>query len=388
MRSDLNGSLPAAFTAQTPTSAATPGAAQAAGADMAALPFMAVLGERMQVGHDAAALRELMALLVADDAALAPEAEAQAPTGAEPSALSPEGSPWLLAGALLAATAGPPGDGKTGAAASVISRSAPPGARQTQGEKPEKGGKDVLALAATSAAASAKIADGGRILPAMSAERTARVEPLPTIDLTMPTRGDNATAALQGAISAGAQSVAPQGALTVNDATLRGLAAPVPQALRAPETPTQVAVDAEVQSPRFAGDLGGQIVWLASRQTQVAEISLNPPNLGPLEVRLSLSDAGSGVQFFSPHAQVREAVEAALPRLRELMADAGIQLGDAQVRDQALARQGQGGQGQDAASRQSGGPSSEAQSAETHGGVIALSSGPARAGLGLVDLYV
>lgn len=42
--------------------------------------------------------------------------------------------------------------------------------------------------------------------------------------------------------------------------------------------------------------------------------------------------------FTSPHAAVREAIEQALPKLREMLADNGIMLGNATVSDQASRR--------------------------------------------------
>ncbi len=101
----------------------------------------------------------------------------------------------------------------------------------------------------------------------------------------------------------------------------------------------QLSIDAPVRSPMFPQELGERIVWLSTRQGQVADIALNPPHLGPLEVKLSLSGGEAGAQFFSPHPQVRDAIEAALPKLREMMAEAGVTLGQAQVRDEAFPRQ-------------------------------------------------
>jgi len=150
------------------------------------------------------------------------------------------------------------------------------------------------------------------------------------------------------------------------------------QAIRAPESRVQVALEAPVRSQAFPAEFTEKVVWLAGRQSQWADMSLNPPQLGAVEVRLSLSGGEAGVQFFSPHPMVRDAIEAALPRLRELMAQAGIALGDAQVREEAFARREAGG------SRQAG---SDAIPGEDSFPVmpVAMSS---RAGVGLVDLYV
>ena len=152
---------------------------------------------------------------------------------------------------------------------------------------------------------------------------------------------------------------------------------------RATNGPLQLSIDAPVRSPLFTQELGERIVWLTARQGQVASIALNPPHLGPLEVRLSLSGGEAGAYFFSPHPQVRDALEAALPRLREMMAEAGMTLGQAQVRDETFSRQESFGQGD----VQHGAPREDEGDLIQAGGVLG-GGVMRRAGQGLVDLYV
>ena len=96
--------------------------------------------------------------------------------------------------------------------------------------------------------------------------------------------------------------------------------------------PTAVReVSAPVSSPDFAESLSQQVVWMADKDAQVAELHLNPPELGPVEVRLTLSGDEASARFVSPHAEVRAAIESSLVRLRESLAQAGIALGEAFV---------------------------------------------------------
>ncbi len=85
----------------------------------------------------------------------------------------------------------------------------------------------------------------------------------------------------------------------------------------------------------WAHDFSQKIVWMSTQQTQTAELHLNPPDLGPLNVVMKISDNQLTAQFTSPHSSVRDAVENALPRLREILADNNITLGNATVSDQA-----------------------------------------------------
>lgn len=93
----------------------------------------------------------------------------------------------------------------------------------------------------------------------------------------------------------------------------------------------KVHVDAPVGHSKWGGELAQKVVWMASQQTQVAEIHLNPAHLGPVEVMLSISQDQATAQFVSSHPAVRDAIQDALPRLREMLAESGIQLGDVMV---------------------------------------------------------
>lgn len=105
-----------------------------------------------------------------------------------------------------------------------------------------------------------------------------------------------------------------------------------PQAAPAAPTPASaLPVPPSVGSPRFAEDFSRQIVWIAARQLQQAELRLDPPELGPVRVTLQLRDDQASAVFSALHPQTRDAIEAALPRLKEMMAEAGIQLGSATV---------------------------------------------------------
>lgn len=95
------------------------------------------------------------------------------------------------------------------------------------------------------------------------------------------------------------------------------------------------AITTPVGSHGWADEFSQKISWMSTQQNQVAELHLNPPDLGPLDVVLKITDNQATALFTSPHGAVREAVESALPKLRETLADNGITLGNATVSDQA-----------------------------------------------------
>jgi len=72
--------------------------------------------------------------------------------------------------------------------------------------------------------------------------------------------------------------------------------------------------------------MGQKIVMMASEKVQQAELKLNPEGLGPMQVVLSLENGAADVKFLAHDAQVREALQSALPRLQEMLNSAGFSL--------------------------------------------------------------
>lgn len=114
--------------------------------------------------------------------------------------------------------------------------------------------------------------------------------------------------------------------------------------------PAQLRIDTPLTQRNWGDEFGQKITWIASSKEQSAELHLNPPQLGPMDVVLKVSGDQATALFTSPHAAVREAIEQAMPRLREMLADSGIMLGNATVSDQS-SHQTQDGRGDGAATR-------------------------------------
>jgi len=160
------------------------------------------------------------------------------------------------------------------------------------------------------------------------------------------------------------------------------------QAMRpaiAPEAaPAAERAPLETGTPDWPDTLGERIVWMAGRGgSQHATLRLNPPHLGSVEVRLTVSpqDGQASVSFHVQHPDAREAIQAALPRLREMMAEAGLQLADAQVSHREPREGGAEGQRHGGDGGAPGGdvPSAEAATPATPAARLARA--------GLLDLY-
>jgi flagellar hook-length control protein FliK len=93
----------------------------------------------------------------------------------------------------------------------------------------------------------------------------------------------------------------------------------------------QVTVSTPLHAEAWPQQFGEKIVWLAKNEQQTAQININPPQLGPVQITLNLNGDQATALFSSQHAEVRQAIEASLPQLKEMLSAAGISLGDTNV---------------------------------------------------------
>jgi flagellar hook-length control protein FliK len=129
-----------------------------------------------------------------------------------------------------------------------------------------------------------------------------------------------ATAADSAAPSPGGSAVAAPAhvAATHSPAT----SAPAPQAPGAP-----VDTRAEHWHEAFAG----RVQWLVDQHVGEARIKLNPPQLGAVDVKISLVEDKTFVHLTAATSAARDELAQSLPRLRELLSSSGLSLGGATV---------------------------------------------------------
>jgi flagellar hook-length control protein FliK len=88
------------------------------------------------------------------------------------------------------------------------------------------------------------------------------------------------------------------------------------------------AITKPLSHPEWNKDLGERIVWMSSKAIPSAEIRLNPEHLGPISVRVNVADDQATVVFTAQHAATRDALEASIPKLREMMGAQQLNLVD------------------------------------------------------------
>ncbi|MDX1352440.1 MAG: flagellar hook-length control protein FliK [Thiomicrorhabdus sp.] len=93
-------------------------------------------------------------------------------------------------------------------------------------------------------------------------------------------------------------------------------------------------ISVPVRSSQWGQAMGQRVVFMANNQVQQAQITLNPEKLGPVQVKLHMDkDQQVHVTMNAQHLTTREAMENALPRLREMLEQSGINLASVDIGD-------------------------------------------------------
>lgn len=231
--------------------------------------------------------------------------------------------PWLMASLAPATPASP---------------TTPTTAQLSGDDQPLEGASP---LPETLLAAPLPIAPQGQTpLPAPAAAPSAETAAMPAANAAAILAAAPDTAGLEAAVDSqgGFESLLAGSRETA--AALSAATAPPAQ----PAPPAPARIDVPVGAAGWDAKVGDQMVWMANRQESRAELVLTPPQFGRIEISLTVSGDQANAIFIAANPTTREALENALPRLREILADAGLTLGQAHVGAES---QGQSANGQE-----------------------------------------
>jgi flagellar hook-length control protein FliK len=320
--------------------------------DAKALPFFAHLLSK-QIGVHGAAIEEKTNKDPKAATAKSVETETSTPADAPASPQAPPiALPWMWA-----APHDPAAAATTATAATATANAATATA---------SGKRDALAPAATaaqtdstSAAAEEKQDPRQGIAPlpvhaAVSATPDAGTDSKSDAAIVTPTqspavsvsRQENLATALATATAAATGSQ-PRHDTDAGDAAIGALSTPeapaVPTTIAAntpPATPMtppaqaaapEIVIESRIGTPRWTRDLHDSVTMLVHSRTSVAELHLTPADMGPVDIRIDFSGTQPSVSISVQHADTRNALDAALPRLQDMLAESGITLGGASV---------------------------------------------------------
>ncbi len=315
------GVAPAAATAQ-------PQGKPATGSEEAPADAFAALLDRLAAVPGVAPATSGEAAAAPAGATLATE-EAENAEGL-PLAVPTELPAWLVAAAGLApaaqTTSADPAKGPLGASAALAALRAGPG-----GEVPAH-------LASTDTPAG----NAGEPGPAELPDLLAQAPGAAPATATPPSFASLMAQAGAAAATAGAAGGSQESESLRNSAAADALAAPGfhaqahaaanPSSASTNAAPVhQAALPSHPLDTAFAGDLGAEVHWMVEAGVQQAELHLNPADLGPIRIQLSITAQTADISFAAAHATTREGISQALPSLREMLAGQGLQLGQAGV---------------------------------------------------------
>lgn len=238
-------------------------------------------------------------------------------------------------------------------------------------------------LSSPGVAASSETANGARRAHATLTEMlaTAKQDSAPT------TRAERDHRTMAGVIEASTPKVAQdaQSAVAVTDAMPEPPALSSSSAAAVPVVPSAMpaavakapmdSTPIPIHQRGFEQALGDRVVWMTGNRIQSAELQVNPPELGPIEVRISVNNDQASVSFGALQPATRDALEAALPRLRELLSQQGLNLSDVNVSEHSQAQE----RGETASSSSHPSGSTETANEDVHGSV--------RITIGMLDVF-
>jgi len=146
--------------------------------------------------------------------------------------------------------------------------------------------------------------------------------------------------------------------------------------------------------PEWKQEFNDRVIWMQNKGIPSAELRINPNNLGPISIRIKMdADQQANIAINVQNAGVREAVEAALPRLREMLNAQQIGLADVNVSQQQQQDQGNARQAmeeaQDDSNKENAGQlaQSDDQGEEVNDIADEINMGRAVASKGLLSIY-
>ncbi|MBT3134540.1 flagellar hook-length control protein FliK [Alteromonas sp. ALT199] len=143
-----------------------------------------------------------------------------------------------------------------------------------------------------------------------------------------------------------------------------------------------------IHKPEGQQQLNEKIRWMVNARNTMAEIRLDPPEMGSMQVRVNVAGDAASVSFVVQSQQAKDALADAMPKLRDMLSEQGIELGDAQVRKDNSSGNESGQQLAEDGSRNHGdGNRGENDGLDEMDGARVIEQSVTRAAKGGIDFY-
>ncbi|XPF96170.1 flagellar hook-length control protein FliK [Colwellia sp. RE-S-Sl-9] len=97
----------------------------------------------------------------------------------------------------------------------------------------------------------------------------------------------------------------------------------------------QQAETISIMRKDFTDAVKDKVMVMINQKIQQVDIQLDPPELGRMQVRINLQSEQAVVNFVVQNQQAKEALEQNMDKLRHMMADSGVDVGGANVKQQS-----------------------------------------------------
>jgi flagellar hook-length control protein FliK len=86
-----------------------------------------------------------------------------------------------------------------------------------------------------------------------------------------------------------------------------------------------------ILKPDGQTQLAEKVRWMVNNRSLTAEIRLDPPDLGGMQIKVAMSGDAASVNFVVQSQHARDVLDQAAPQLRDMLEEQGISLGESNV---------------------------------------------------------
>lgn len=115
-----------------------------------------------------------------------------------------------------------------------------------------------------------------------------------------------------------------------------------PQQTRSVDAAQQSQLPLQLTKELANDQVAEKVQMMMSKNLKNLDIRLDPPELGRMQIRITMNSDLTNVHFSVTNPQARDIIEQTLPRLREMLAQQGMQLAESSVQQQSSGQQQSG----------------------------------------------
>ncbi len=104
-----------------------------------------------------------------------------------------------------------------------------------------------------------------------------------------------------------------------------------PSSVEAAQTNMSNFINIPPSKSGWSEAVGQKVAWMVGAAEQSATLTLNPKDLGPLQIIINVNNEKADATFISDNPEVRKALEDGMFNLKQSMSQAGVELGQANV---------------------------------------------------------